>query len=204
MGRARDEARIKILTGGDTVTARFFYKEFFEMTPTFKLWIATNHTPKVSGSDTAMWDRIRVIPFNKRFETEERIPLPELMRDFEAELPGILTWAVRGCQEWIRDGFQIPEQVINATQEYREEMNSFAQFFAEHCWLDPDGSVQSSHLKRTYDEWRRETRTPGIGYGEIKRYLLEQGVQEVKSSVKVYKGLSVSYPDRPTIPYSPL
>ena len=204
MGRALDEARIKILTGGDTVTVRFLYNEFFEMTPMFKLWIATNHTPRVSGADNAMWDRIRVIPFNKRFETEEQVPLPELMRDFKAELPGILAWAVRGCQEWNRDGLQTPEQVINATQEYREEMNSFAQFFAEHCWLDPDGSVQSSQLKQKYDEWRRETGTPGIGYGEIKRYLLEQGVQEMKSNVMVYKGLSVSYPDRPVTPYSPL
>ena len=204
MGRSLDEARIKMLTGGDTVTARFLFNEFFEMTPTFKIWIATNHTPKASGSDTAMWDRIRIIPFDKRLETEEQVPLPELMREFEAELSGILAWAVRGCQEWIQDGIQTPEQVINTTKEYREEMNSFAQFFAEHCWLDPDGSVQSSQLKRKYDEWGKETGTPVVSYREIKRYLLEQGVQEAKNSVKFYKGLRVGYPDRPANPYCPL
>src|SRR5207253_825035 len=62
-----DEATVKEVTGGDTLSARFLFKEFFEFRPQFKLWLATNHRPSIHGTDDAIWRRIRLIPFERQF-----------------------------------------------------------------------------------------------------------------------------------------
>ena len=56
-GRQLDEATVKSLTGGDTVTARHLYRDHFEFVPAFKLWLVTNHRPRVDGDDDAIWRR---------------------------------------------------------------------------------------------------------------------------------------------------
>jgi putative DNA primase/helicase len=44
-----DEARVKVLTGGDTLTARFMQQDHFTFTPTHQLWAMGNHQPHVAG-----------------------------------------------------------------------------------------------------------------------------------------------------------
>ncbi len=99
-----DEARIKAITGGDPITARFLHQNFFEFVPEFKLWFAANDFPRVRGTDGAFWERVRVIPFRVHIPPEKRDPkLPEKLR---AEWPGILAWAVRGCLKWQRESYR--------------------------------------------------------------------------------------------------
>ena len=98
MGRRLDEALVKQLTGGDQVTARYLYNEYFEYKPTFKLFIAANHKPDIRGVDHGIWRRIHLIPFNVTIASDDiDRDLPSKLR---AELPGILAWAVRGCRQW--------------------------------------------------------------------------------------------------------
>ena len=47
-GRRWDEAKIKNLTGGDTLTGRFMRGDFFDFKPTHKLMIAGNHKPSLA------------------------------------------------------------------------------------------------------------------------------------------------------------
>ena len=57
------ESKIKSLTGGDKITARFMRQDFFEYTPQFKLMIAGNHKPSLRGVDEAIRRRIHLVPF---------------------------------------------------------------------------------------------------------------------------------------------
>jgi putative DNA primase/helicase len=91
-GRRLDEERIKALTGGDTVAARFLHQEYFEFRPQFKLWFGTNHKPRIRGTDEAIWRRLRLIPFAVTIPEKDRDP--RLGEKLLRELPSILQWAV--------------------------------------------------------------------------------------------------------------
>lgn len=54
-GKQLAEGLIKMITGGDTITARKLYQESFEFKPSFTLVLVANHAPKVSADDDAMW-----------------------------------------------------------------------------------------------------------------------------------------------------
>ena len=117
-GRKLDEATVKSVSGGNSIAARFLYGEFFEFTPMFKVWLITNHRPRVEGDDDAIWRRLRLIPFSVSFlGREDR----DLDGKLETELPGIFAWAVRGCLEWQTDGLGLPAAVEEATREYRAD-----------------------------------------------------------------------------------
>ena len=153
-GKHLDEAQVKQLTGGDTITARFLYGEWFEFHPQFKIWLATNHKPSIRRTDPAIWDRIRLIPF--------RVRIPEVRRDKNLreklceELPGILSWAIKGCLEWQKQGLGVPDEVREATAAYKDEMDVFGNFVTECCVLEPEAWVKTGDLKQEYNDWARE------------------------------------------------
>jgi len=150
-GRPLAEAVVKQMTGGDIVTARFLFKEFFEFRPDFKVWLAANHKPSVRGTDHGIWRRIRLVPFAVTIPPEQRDNrLPEQLR---AELPGILAWAVRGCLAWQRAGLGVPPEVLAATESYREEMDVLAGFLDEHCISQDGVFVETKELYAAYATW---------------------------------------------------
>ena len=102
--------------------------EWFEFYPEFKIWLGTNHKPIIRGTDNAIWDRIRLIPFNVRIPENERRPKSEMLRLFEKEMPGILSWLVKGCLQWQREGLNAPSAVLTATKDYRDEMDVLGDF----------------------------------------------------------------------------
>jgi len=145
------EATIKDLAGNDVISARFMRGEWFDFALEGKIWLATNHKPLIRGTDRAIWDRIRLIPFNVRIEDSEKDP--NLFDKLCAELPGILRWAVEGCLEWQRDGLGVPEEVAEATETYRAEMDSLAGFIAECCTVQHSAQAGASDLYRVYRAW---------------------------------------------------
>jgi putative DNA primase/helicase len=150
-GRPFAEAVVKQMTGGDTITARFLFKEFFDFKPVFKLWFAANHKPAVAGTDHGIWRRMRLVPFTVTIPEEERDPrLPEKLL---AELPGILAWAVRGAMAWHADGLGVPAEVRTATASYRDEMDSLGPFVEETCLTLPDARVTAADLYAAYGAW---------------------------------------------------
>ena len=102
-GRRWAESRIKAMTGGDPITARFMRQDFFTFEPTFKLLIAGNHQPGLRNVDEAIRRRFNMLPFAVKIPPAERDKdLPEKLK---AEWPGILAWAIEGVPHGKMVGF---------------------------------------------------------------------------------------------------
>jgi putative DNA primase/helicase len=188
-GRRLDEATVKSLTGGDTVTARFLYGEHFEFRPQFKLCLVTNHRPRVDGDDDAIWRRLRLVPFEECFiGREDR----SLSADLEAELPGILAWAVEGCLEWQRDGLGEAEAVQRATREYREEEDVLGAFLADRCVVG-EGQVAPSDLRDAYDDYCRDLGERPLAASVLGKQLTRRGIHRGGQGNKLYRGISLRH-----------
>jgi putative DNA primase/helicase len=145
------EATMKRLTGGDKIRARRMRQDFVEFDPSHTPLLITNHLPKVSGDDPAIWRRIRVIPFN--------VEIPEVERDgflderLEAEADAVLTWAVAGWQEYRRGGLAEPDAVLVATGDYQKSSDAVARFIDEECHRA--AKVSAGELFDAWDRWRK-------------------------------------------------
>lgn len=150
-GRRLAEATVKQLTGGDRIKARYMRQDFFEFTPTHKLFIAANHRPIIRGTDHAIWRRIRLVPFEVVIPPEERDR--HLGQRLQAELPGILRWAVEGCLRWQQRGLSAPDAVMAATNEYRREMDVLGAFLDDQCVAGNTRWVMAGDLYHAYQQW---------------------------------------------------
>lgn len=146
-----NEARIKLLTGEDPVSARFLYGEYFTFRPVGKFWLSFNHKPSVVDDSHGFWRRIWMVPFTQTFS--DRTKDPFLESKLRAEAPGILAWAIRGCLEWQRIGLPRPSAVERATREYRTENDIVGEFVEERCEIASGVSVLSADLWKAYEEW---------------------------------------------------
>src|SRR5215210_1042393 len=150
-GRRLAESKVKQLTGRDTVTARFLFGENFDFKPEFKLWLSTNNKPVIQGTDDAIWDRLRLIPFSRRFEGSAADP--KLLDKLRAELAGVFAWMAQGCLEWQEHGLEEPKTVADATKQYREEMDTLAAFFEDRCVIREGLLTPASRLYKQYQMW---------------------------------------------------
>ncbi|MEK7315386.1 MAG: phage/plasmid primase, P4 family [Candidatus Eisenbacteria bacterium] len=152
-GRRIAVATIKSLTGGDTVTARFLHKEFFEFRPAFKPWLVANHKPAANASDSAFWRRILVVPFTTEIPKSELNPrVKKALRDSPQSRSAILAWAVRGCLAWQKEGLRPPPRVVQATETYRTECDTVQQFIAARCIKSPGRRAAFEDLYSSYKE----------------------------------------------------
>jgi putative DNA primase/helicase len=192
-GQSLDEAIVKAVTGEGAIQTRFLNQEFFEMRPTFKLWFAMNHEPKIRGTDPGIWRRVNKIPFLVDFTGRED---KELDKKLQAEAEGILAWAVEGCLEWQRDGLQTPEKVLAATAKYRAEQDVLGQFLTECCVVGPDYRAEAKELFARYGEWCSETKTTQLPMGFFRRKLTERGFEPKESNGKSWRlGLGLQAKD---------
>lgn len=208
-GRQLDEERIKRITGGDTITARFLFKEFFEFQPTFKIWLAVNDRPDITGVDHGIWRRIRLLPFSVTIPDHERdLDLPAKL---QAEAPGILAWAVRGCIAWQARGLEPPSCVSDATADWKHEANPVARFVAEACDQGPSLSATAKALFSTFTDWAKEIgEPPGMSAKAFAMRLGSLGfTQERTKKARLWRGLSLrrssseaddTDPDAPDVP----
>lgn len=156
-GKRLAEGLTKMLTGGDTVRARFLYQQGFEFLPQFKLWLAANHEPKIKHDDSAMWRRILRIPF------EHVVPKERRDRSVKARLKdprecgaAILAWAVEGCLRWLDEGLGVPTVVEEATEQYRLDMDPLRDFLADCCVLAPNAWATAKDLRQAYEAYCRD------------------------------------------------
>ena len=183
-GKRLAEAMIKDLTGGDTIAARFMRAEWFDFRPQCKIWLATNHKPEVRGTDKAIWDRIRLIPFDVIIPEAEQDK--HLIEKLKAELPGILAWAVRGCLAWYKDGLGIPAEVRTATGRYRDEMDVLGAFITDRCILEPTARATAKELYNGYKGWCEASGEKAISKKKLGMRLAERGLDRYKDRAARY------------------
>ncbi len=152
-GRKLAEVMVKKLTGRDPLTARRMREDFWSFNPTHKIYLAANYKPTIEGTDTAIWRRIRLVPFTVTIPKDERDT--ELGEKLKAERKGILAWLVEGCLEWQKIGLADPPEVLAAVQEYQAEMDVLANFIAECCIVAPQVRVTPSGIYNSYVAWHK-------------------------------------------------
>ena len=153
-GKRMSESVVKQLTGGDTVSARFLFSEFFEFVPQFKLWMATNHKPKIVGADDGIWRRIRLIPFTVQIPKDRQDK--DLAKKLKAEASGTLNWALEGLRQWRKMGLAEPDTVTAATSEYCADQDVLQHLLDACCQTGTGVRVKGSLLYGAYKKWAGE------------------------------------------------
>lgn len=154
-GEKLASALIKNMTGEDRMTARFLYKENFEFYPTFKIFLVANDKPLIRGEDSAMWERVKLIPFKQFIPRAERDK--DLGEKLKEEGKGILAWMVKGCLEWQKHKDLLePEEVTTETTIYRSEMDILGDFLDDCCTVEGTAKVAHGDLYRAHEEWCRQ------------------------------------------------
>ncbi len=149
-GRAWAEARIKQMTGGDRISARFMRQDFFEYIPQFKLTIIGNHKPVLRNVDDAARRRFLIVPFNHKPPAKDMTLEGKLMN----EAPAILHWMIRGCLDWQKEGLVKPPVVMEATAEYFSDQDLFQHWLNEECECDPENKELSESSSVLFKSWK--------------------------------------------------
>ena len=130
-GQRWAESKIKALTGGEPITARFIRQDFFTFQPELKLMIAGNHKPVLWGVDNAIRSRVLLIPWAVTIPPEQQDK--KLFEKFKAEWPQILRWGIDGCDAWLKSGLRPPRIVLEATEEYLDTQDALGRWIEERC-----------------------------------------------------------------------
>ena len=197
-GRRWAESKIKALTGGDRISARFMRQDFFEFIPQFKLVIAGNHKPGLRGVDEAIRRRFLLLPFAVTVPAE--ICDPDLPKKLRAEWPGILAWAIAGCIDWQERGLRAPETVLKATEKYLEAEDALNLWIGDRAERDPDVWELSADLFASWADWAKAA---GEAMGTQKR--LVQALEaagftnghNISRTKRGFWGLRIVRPGRP-------
>ena len=181
-GRRWAESKIKNLTGGDKITARFMRQDFFGFFPQFKLFVAGNHKPAIRNIDEAMKRRLHLIPFTITIPPEKRDK--NLQKKLLAERDGILAWAVEGCLAWQRLGrLDPPQQVLDATEAYFEGEDALGRWLDERCVLASNAKSLTSDL---FADWKQWADAAGEFVGSQKRFsdlLVGRGIEKWRNVI---------------------
>jgi putative DNA primase/helicase len=182
-GRRWDEDKIKLLTGGDKLTARFMRQDFFEFTPKFKLMIFGNHKPTLRNVDEAIKRRFLLVPFTVTIPEAERDP--DLVEKLKPEWPAILRWMINGCLEWQRLGhLGIPAKVRDASNEYFADQDSIGQWIEEALSCHDDRAF--TRTADLFTAWREWCTLRNLTAGSVKGFsqaLADRGLAKKRDNV---------------------
>jgi len=188
-GHRLDEPLVKELTGGDTLRARRMREDFWQFSPSHTVVMITNHRPIVRGTDHGIWRRLKLIPFDVVIPDKEQDLL--LGKKLEAEYPAILAWMVDGGDSYRCDGLDPPKQVEMATAEYKNESDTFAQFIAECCTLNP--AYHAGGMFQAYQKWCDDQTEKPIRPNEFGKQMLRlEGVKSYRSNGTRYRGIGLN------------
>jgi putative DNA primase/helicase len=174
-------ALLKDMTGDQKLRARHLYKSSFMFMPEFTPFIAANHKPSVPSDDQAVWDRLRLIPYDARISIQDRDRhLAEKLLAEEA--PGILARAVRECVVWQRDGLVTPSVVVEATEDYRDEMDYFGEFLQHITESEYAVVMTPSALRENFNGWAKDnTDSVKLSQRQFKAHMEARGWKQEKT-----------------------
>ncbi len=185
-----DENLVKVITGGEKVAARFLYAEHSEFEPKLKLWMSVNQKPKILSGDHGIWRRIHLVPFE--------VTIPESEIDFdlgsklEAELSGILNWAIEGYRAWKKTTLNPPVKVLAAKEQYRQEQDRFAEFIEESCIVGSEKTIKKTEIYRRYRIWAEDNGEKVHSQKDFSNYLKSRGFEEKRTSrERLWQGIGL-------------
>lgn len=189
-----DEAKVKQLTGGDTLTARFMHQDHFTFEPTHQLWLMGNHRPNVRSGGRSFWRRLRQIPF------EHEVPSDQVVDDLQGILanehgPAILAWIVEGAVAYAANGLDEPASVIAATDNYAYDQDTVTRFIDEMCILGGGENVQIkvAVVRAAYERWCDENGEEAVSAKAFGMSLGRVGIESKRTkSARMYLGLTLS------------
>ena len=179
-GRRLAESKIKMMTGGDEIKARFMRQDFFAYKPQFKLLVAGNHRPKLSKVDEAIKRRIHLLPFEVKISEDKRDR--HLEEKLKSEASAILRWMVEGCSEWMKDGLNPPKKVKEATEEYFDSEDDIGLWLAECAQPLTEGRETKANLYDSFCVWCKENNEPAKTKRQFIEVLEEYGYVSAKSN----------------------
>ncbi len=202
-GARLDEALVKLVTGGDTISARYLYRDPFNFTPQVKLWLSTNHKPRITDTSFAMWRRLVLIPFRAVFTNDPKVdpavrrkPDPKIKEELlkSPHREAILAWLVKGAIAWYRYGLQEPDIVRAAVEEYRRESDPVQEWLEAETMQEPDAVTPVKTLYERFQLWcERNGETP-MHIRSFGRRLSEMGFESCRHyengrELKAYRGI---------------
>ena len=198
-GRNWAEARIKAITGGDPIDARFMRQDFFTYLPQFKLMASGNHKPNLRGVDEAIRRRFNIIPFTVTIPLDERdLKLKEKLK---AEWPGILKWMIRGCLDWQQIGLAPPEIVRVATKEYLADQDVLQTWLDECCFIGKQHQCSVGDLFSCWSDWTEVHKETTGSSKRFSQRIEASGFERQRGDVRGFLGLTVwKAPETPSDP----
>jgi putative DNA primase/helicase len=192
-GQRLAESKIKLMTGGDRIACRALYQNFFEFDPQFKLWLATNDLPEITGTTEAIWRRIRVIEFPVTIPPAEQDK--GLADRLIAELPGISQWALHGLSEWRKTGLAPPECVLQSTKSYRHDNDTVGQWIESACICESGRRASMKDLYESYKVWCEHSSLDVLPNAAFGKELTRRGFAVVKTNRGNYRrGIGLKVP----------
>jgi len=189
-GKKIAEPIIKQITGNDKITARFLYGEYFNFTPTFKVFMATNHKPSIKGADHGIWRRIKLIPFTTRIAEDKQDK--HLEDKLKKEASGILNWLLEGVFRWRQEGLKTPKIVLIATDEYKNDMDIIGNFIKDCCVQKGEARIKVKDLYNAYVGWCNENNERTASERYLALRLQEIGFERVRNAeARYWKGLGL-------------
>lgn len=189
-GRKWADAKIKAITGGDPITARFMRQDNFTYTPQFKLLIAGNHMPALANVDDAMKRRLAIVPFEHKPANPDR----QLEEKLKVEHGQILSWMIDGCIEWLERGLDRPDGVCAATNAYFEDQDVFGQWLDDRCIREPGKWELPAKLYRDWSEYAKAAGEEPGPIKSLKPKLERHGMRAAKTAgLRVYRGLELKH-----------
>ncbi len=208
------ESTVKQLTGGDIISARRMREDFWTFTPSHKLVMATNHKPRIKGTDHAIWRRLLLVPFARKYwnpakgetgrdELKQDKTLPEKLA---AEREGILAWMVQGCLDWQRGGLQVPDSIRAATSDYQSEEDIVGRFIVESCVTGNAYKIKFASLFDALTKWCDELGNNLPSRKMVAQWLSTNEYQSVRSNGIWYSGLALNHEldEENRTPFDPL
>jgi P4 family phage/plasmid primase-like protien len=187
-----NESRVKMLTGGDMLSARFMNQNFFDFKPTHTLFLAVNHLPAVKSGGDGFWRRLRKMDFKVTIpKNKQRENFAQTM--IEQEGSGILKWIVDGAVRVTNQGFNEPDSVRLATLEYRHEEDHIAKFIDESIVVAVDGTVTKTALFNSYRDWCESNGEKPISQNAFNREIRSRlnAPETELSGIRMFSGIKL-------------
>jgi putative DNA primase/helicase len=193
-GEGFRESTLKMLTGGEPMLVRHLNQGFFEMRPTFKAIGSGNDKPSIKGVDEGIWRRIKLVHWEVTIPLAERRPMETILAEFAAESSGILNWLLAGLIDYLEDGLQVPPEVAEATNSYRNEMDAVGEFMGAHVVEAPGQTVTARTLYEAFVAWCHINSIKPYAEKTFAVIMMQKGVKKESGRVRTYLDIRLDAP----------